>query len=530
MFTHSIRWRLQVWHGLLLLIVLVTFGCTAHYLVLDNRLRRVDQELQRRALPLAGMFGRGGGPGAGERSPGKFRPGDGPRSPGERGESKEGKPGEPRGEPRGEPPPSDGKRPDGRQGFGPDGPRGIFPGEFRPPGGMTSPFDELVASGYYIMAWSREGGELRRSTNAPPGVACPVIADVPDGTLARTRGEVREFALRTRSGSILLVGHDIASDLAELRRLAWALSLAGGGVLLFGLAGGWWLATRAIQPIEDISRTAVKIASGNLAERIRVADADNELGQLAHVLNRTFDRLQSAFARQAQFTADAAHELRTPIAVLISEAQTTLARERTPGEYREAVEEYLAVAQQMRRLTESLLDLSRFDAGQESLRSEELNLAQVVTDSAALVRPLAESRGVKIHCETVQATFHGDAQRLDQVVTNLLTNAICYNKPGGEVSARTRTDGGEALLEISDTGAGIVAEDLPHIFERFYRADKSRSRTEGHAGLGLAIVKAIVEAHGGNITVASEPGKGSTFTVRLPRQSSASAIKAPKAA
>ncbi|MBI3877027.1 MAG: HAMP domain-containing protein [Verrucomicrobia bacterium] len=526
MFIKSIRWRLQVWHGLLLLTVLITFGYTAHHLVLDNRLRRVDQELQRRALPLAGMFSRFGRPG--DRSPGRFRPGqnDGKRPSGERSEPGEAKPGEPREESR----PFDGKRPDGRQGFGPDGPRGLFFGEFRLPAGMTSPFDEMIASGYYFVAWSREGDELRRSTNAPPEVSLPDVADVPDGALARTRRESREIALRTRSGSIVLVGHDIAPDLAELRRLAWLLSLAGGGVLLLGLAGGWWLATRALRPFEYISRAAVKIAGGDLAERIQTTDAESELGQLARVLNNTFDRLQSAFARQAQFTADAAHELRTPIAVLISEAQTTLARERAPGEYREAVEEYLAVAQQMRRLTESLLDLSRFDAGQESLRREELDLAQVVADSIALVRPLAESRGVKIFCETSPAKCAADSQRLNQVVTNLLTNAICYNKTGGEVRVKTRAEGNEAFLEIADTGAGILAEDLPHVFERFYRADKSRTRAEGHAGLGLAIVKAILDAHGGGITVASEPGKGSTFTVRLPRNGRTFAANSKKTA
>lgn len=501
MFTHSLRWRLQVWHGLLLLIVLVTFGCTAYYLVLDNRLRRVDQELHHRALPLAGMFGRFGGQGWGERPPGKSRP----EEPGEPGNSK---PGEPR--------PPEGKRFEGRAVFSPDGPRGIFSGDFRLPPGMPSPFEDIVASGYYIVAWSREGEELRRSTNAPPDLSAPSLGDAPDGRLARTRGEFREFALRTRAGSLVLVGHDIAPDLAELRRLAWLLSLVGGSVLLLGLAGGWWLASRAIRPIEDISQTAVKIAGGNLAERIQVTDPDNELGRLAGVLNSTFARLEAAFAQQKQFTGDAAHELRTPLAVLISEAQTALTRERTPAEYREAVQECLAVAQQMRRLTESLLDLSRFDSGREQLAMQSVNLDVVVDDAVALVRPLAEQRGLKLLCSIRPALCHGDAQRLGQVVTNLLANAVSYNRPGGEIVVEVSPEANHAFLEVSDTGQGVAAEDLPHIFERFYRADKARTGSDGHAGLGLAICKTVVEAHRGTITVRSLPGVGSAFSVRLP--------------
>lgn len=505
MLTHSLRWRLQVWHGLLLLIVLVTFGCTAYYLVLDNRLRRVDQELQRRALPLAGMFGRFGGPGsAGERPPGSFRIFRDRVEPGDSA------PGEPR--------PPEGKRPEGRPGFGfgPDGARGSFSGEFRLPPDMPSPFEDAVASGYYIVAWSRAGEELRRSTNAPPELSAPELDPAADSSLARTRGEFREFALRTRSGSLVLVGHDIAPDLAELRRLAWLLSLVGGGVLLLGLAGGWWLAARAIRPIEDISQTAVKIAGGNLAERIQVTDSANELGRLAGVLNSTFARLEAAFAQQKQFTADAAHELRTPLAVLISEAQTTLAHERTPGEYREAVQECLAVAQQMRRLTESLLDLSRFDSGHETMEKKPVDLVALVSETLALVQPLAEQRGVRLAFDPEPATCLGDAQRLGQIATNLLTNAICHNHPGGEVRVRTAATASHVLLEVHDTGQGIAAEDLPHLFERFYRADKARTRSDGHAGLGLAICKAIVDAHGGTIAVTSQPGVGSTFAVRLP--------------
>jgi signal transduction histidine kinase len=240
------------------------------------------------------------------------------------------------------------------------------------------------------------------------------------------------------------------------------------------------------------------------------------LGRLAGVLNSTFARLEAAFAQQAQFTADASHDLRTPLAVIITEAQTALARERSAAEYRETLEGCLSTAQQMRRLTESLLELARFDAGQESMRREPFDLAQVARDCVELVRPLAARRGIKLDCELAAVQCQGDAERLSQVVTNLLTNAIQFNRDQGTIRVSLNANNSNAQLQVADTGEGIAAEDLPHIFERFYRADKSRSRAEGRNGLGLAICKAIVDAHGGSIGVTSQVGAGSTFTVKLP--------------
>jgi heavy metal sensor kinase len=268
--------------------------------------------------------------------------------------------------------------------------------------------------------------------------------------------------------------------------------------------------------VEDISATASRISAGNLSERISVPDADNELGRLAGVLNSTFARLEAAFAQQKQFTADASHELRTPLAVLISEAQTALARKRDAAEYRETVEACLDTAQQMRRLTESLLELARFDAGQEQIERSQLDLAETARGCIERLRPFAAERGIQIHCDLSPTQAFGNADRLTQVITNLLTNAIHYNKPNGEIRVSTQTENGVAILTVADTGQGIAPQDLPHVFERFYRADKSRSRAHGRFGLGLAICKAIVDADGGNIEVSSQLGSGTTFTVRLP--------------
>src|SRR5205807_2170018 len=249
-------------------------------------------------------------------------------------------------------------------------------------------------------------------------------------------------------------------------RFRWSILAAGGALLAAGLGGGWWLTSRAIRPIEDISAAATRISEGNLSERIANVDADNEIGRLAAVLNSTFARLEAAFAEQKQFTADASHELRTPLTVLITEMQTALRRERNTNEYRESFESCLETAQQMRRLTESLLQLARFDAGQENGVRTRVDLAERVLGCIRPLRAVAEQRGVRIHCDLGSAEVLGDPDRLSQLITNLVTNAIRYNKDKGELRMETRTANDSVTLSVSDTGVGIAAEDLPHIFDR----------------------------------------------------------------
>jgi len=170
----------------------------------------------------------------------------------------------------------------------------------------------------------------------------------------------------------------------------------------------------------------------------------------------------------------------------------------------------------MRRLLESLLELARLDAGQEPMKQLRFDLAGTVRDAIESVQPLAGERGIKIRSELPSLEIAGDPERLGQVITNLLSNAIYYNTDDGEVRVTVQPQNGSALIIVADTGRGISTEDLPHIFERFYRADKARTTVAGHTGLGLAISKAIVEAHGGNIEVTSQPQAGTTFAVRLP--------------
>ncbi len=520
MISNSIRWRLQAWHGLILVVVLAGFGFTAYHVARDNQLRRIDQDLGQRLMVLL-------------RPLPPDRPGD--RLP---GPPPQRRPDQPPGRPPYEPPDQFPGAPPGepREGRRFDSPDFLL--KLRDAVQQGGTLEASQTNTFYYVLWKADGSVLARSPGAPEDVPAPervgfaepqafperdAFAKGPPGNPgpamlpeARTRSQIRELFRFLPRGQCLLVGHSLAPDLAALRRLALWLTAAGAAVLLLGLAGGWWVATRAIRPIEAISGTAVKIAGGDLSQRISIADTDSELGRLAGVLNSTFARLEAAFAQQGRFTSDASHELRTPVSVILSQTQTALSRDRTSPEYREALEACQRAARRMKSLTESLLELARLDAGQEPLQRQPFDLSRVARDCVELVRPLAAERGIQIHSDLPSLECLGDAERLSQVVTNLLTNAIHFNRDQGEVRLAARIQEHAILLTVADTGQGISAEDLPHLFERFYRVDKSRSRVQGRSGLGLAICKAILDAHGGSIEVSSQPGLGSTFIVKMP--------------
>jgi len=505
MIANSIRTRLQLWYGLILVVVLTGFGVTAYELERGHLFGRINSELDRRANLLADAMHHSGGPGP-----------EGGRGPG--------------GGPGGEGPPFD--RPPQR-GFPGDGPPDGRPGGSPPvlqlPPQAAGLFDASDPNNFYFIMYGKEGGEVRRSTNAPPeplSFTGPTVVNPPPDDphpLGNRRppthtfviqGNRAEYKLDMPLGGSFVVGCTIAPELQALRLVALKLSVAGVVILGLGIGGGWWLATRAIRPIEDISAAAAKISAGDLAQRINLADTESELGRLATVLNSTFARLEAAFAQQQQFTSDAAHELRTPVTVMLTQTQLSLGRERSPAEYRQTLETCQRAAQRMRRLIESLLALARLDAGQEAMQHLKFDLATVIHDCADLVQPLAADRGVTVVLEASPLECVGDPERIAQVLTNLLTNAIHYNRPQGEVRVTSAVQDGIAIIIVRDNGTGIAPEDLPRVFERFYRSDKSR--TPGGHGLGLSICKAIIEAHSGSLEVASEVGVGTTFTVRLP--------------
>lgn len=498
MLIHSIRWRLLLWLAFLLILLLTGFGATVYQLQRTTFYDQLDDQLERRVIVL-NQGVRGGPPPEGRRPPPPPDHDDGPG----RFEKPPGKP------PRFGPPP-DGPG----TGRGPGG-RGERR-DFRLTADQEELFNHATADGFYYSVWSRDGTLLRRTANAPQDLGIPPHNGRDTSQHHRSRDAFREAYQFTELGDCVLAGRSLGPLNQSLGTLTWTLLAAGSGMLALGLGGGWWLASSAMRPVEQISAAARRIAAGQLSERIPSTQAGNELAQLAEVLNDTFSRLEGAFLRQKQFTADASHELRTPIAVMISEAQTILARERNTQEYRETIEANLAMAQQMRRLTESLLTLARLEAGHDEIRSASFDLRLAVQLAAERLRPLALERNITLSMSLGPLNCTGDADRLGQVITNLLSNAIYYNREAGQVRIATRTESGMGILTVCDTGQGIPSEDLPHIFERFYRADKARSRAEGHAGLGLAITKAIIDAHRGSIEVTSELGVGTTFTVRLP--------------
>jgi signal transduction histidine kinase len=494
----SIRWRLQLWLAFLLVCLLSGFGFTVYQLQRVSQVRQLDEELERRVAVISAAI-RGNPP----------KPGVPPASVEKLPENRElnGDSRHPHGTER----PLDARAFRG----GRKGPFG--PHDFPISEEISNLFNQDSTRAFYFIVWSRDGAIFKRSSNAPAEVPLPTrFGEMDTRTYARTRDEYREAFHFTELADCVLTGRSISTDLASMRRFKFLLLAAGGIVLGFGLGGGWSLTSRAMRPVDDISLAAMRISEGNLSERINVSDTDSELGRLAAVLNSTFARLEASFAQQMQFTADASHELRTPLAVIISEAQTTLARKRGGAEYRESIGVCLNAAQQMRRIAESLLQLARFDAGQEPMRPNALDLAENARVCVDRISPLSKERDIKIRCDLRRAETFGDADRVDQLVTNLLTNAIHYNKPNGDIVVTTGTENGDAVLRVTDNGQGIAAEAAGHVFERFYRVDKSRSRIEGRSGLGLAICKAIADSHGGSINVSSELGTGTTFIVRLP--------------
>ena len=495
MMFRSIKWSLQLWHGLILFLVLTGFGYTAFELQRTRELRRVDEQLQDR---LATMFAPIRPPrGEGFRRVGPQNTNDSTEGPRHFQHTEIRKSGVP------------GDRPfriplDDRL----RGPRPILPDELPPNFGNS---DFLESSDIYHVIWQRD---LRRqSINAPPELQRPPRGE-PSGP--RTRGIYREYLRFTPRGDVIVVGRPIATELAELKKLSLILLGTGTGILALGLVGGWFVATRAMRPIDSISSTALKISSGDLSQRIPQEETESELGRLVSVLNSTFTRLESSFAEQVRFTTDVSHELRTPVAVIVSQTQMALARDRSAPEYRETLEACQRAAQRMRGLIESLLQLARLDSGQEQFKREPFDLAHVARETIQLLETFARERGLQLVSNLGQAQTRGDAERISQVVLNLITNAIHYTPSGGSITVSTESENQFAILRVADTGIGIPAEDLPHLFDRFYRVDKSRSRDKGGSGLGLAISRAIVSAHSGSLEATSAPGQGATFTIRLP--------------
>jgi len=314
----------------------------------------------------------------------------------------------------------------------------------------------------------------------------------------------------------IVVGRPTAEVTEVLERFMNILIIAALTTLVLAGGGGFFLASRVLKPVERIRQTAEEIGESDLSRRIDTGSED-ELGRLASTLNQMIGRLEAAFSRQRQFTADASHELRTPLAIVQAESTLALRKKRTPDDYRKSLELISQEAGHMSAVVGKLLYLARIDAGKDQVNFERISLKKLLTELSSDIEVLAREKGIEFKLAPLEdLSIEGDRVKLEQLFLNLLGNAIRYTPSGGSISASIVREGRTAVIAIKDTGIGISKEHIPHLFERFYRVDKARSRAEGGAGLGLAICQHIAQVHKGKIEVESEVGKGSTFSVSLP--------------
>ncbi len=310
-------------------------------------------------------------------------------------------------------------------------------------------------------------------------------------TCRQRRGDIHEAYMLGPFGLGVVVGRSTLALQSQLHRTGLMLAATGAGVLLVGLLGGWLLSRRAVRPIITITHVAQNISASNLSRRIDITDFQSEFGTLAAVLNDTFARLEAAFQQQVRFTADASHELRTPLAVIHTHAQLALSRDRTAGEYKKSIATCLrASSSRMKSLVDSLAPPRQGRCRPPHPQSPAFETFQdIVEECIAMVVPLSTEKNIAIQADLQPVEITADAIRISQVIINLLTNAIRYNRTGGSVQVALKTDGKYAQLTVTDTGVGIPPEHQPHVFERFYRVDKARSREAGGSGLGLAIYR-----------------------------------------
>jgi heavy metal sensor kinase len=293
-------------------------------------------------------------------------------------------------------------------------------------------------------------------------------------------------------------------------------------LLLAAASIGFWLSRKALSPVDAITRTARTINATNLGDRLEKLTTGDELQRLSDTLNEMLARIEHAFIRVTQFTADASHELRTPVSLIRTEAEIALRRSRNDAEYREALRHILLEAERTSGLLEELLSLARADSGRETLRIVPVDLSPVVEEASERWQELMATRNLTFTREVTgqEITVLGDRLALQRLLTVLLDNAAKYTPAPGIVELRLEASGSSAFIRVRDSGIGIAQEEQSKIFERFYRVDKARSRDLGcsGAGIGLAIAQWIVQQHRGSIKVQSSPGEGSTFLVELPLQ------------
>lgn len=379
----------------------------------------------------------------------------------------------------------------------------------QPGGALLQIKDESGAWIFQSLAMQRYG------INVPgPGQSGQFSTSVQNGHSVRI---ITDSAVVKGRRYIVQVATDITSYDLVLQRLKWLLLISTPLAIGLALAGGYWLSSRALIPVRKITEAARSIGGDELSCRLDSPQTADELQFLAETLNAMLARIESSFKRMTQFTADASHELRTPVAIIRTTAEIALRQKRDEAAYQKSLQEILEEAECTSSLIDDLLTLARADSSTEQLALSPTNVAEGIEIAFSKTKFLASEKEVSVSLSFARRDgwIEGNQEALVRLFLVLFDNAIKYTPAGGQVSAVFDVVEGAAVFRIQDSGIGIPAQALPHIFERFYRADQTRSRKHGGFGLGLAIAKWIVDAHGAHIDVQSISGQGSVFTVEF---------------
>lgn len=336
---------------------------------------------------------------------------------------------------------------------------------------------------------------------------------------------VAETPLRIASQRIMVGGRpysvQVAAPIGEilesLQRFRWMLLIFIPVVVLASSAGGYLMSRRALKPVDEISAAARSISIQNLSERLTIPQTGDELQRLSETLNEMLTRLNDSVRRITQFTADASHELRAPVALIRTTAEFILGRRREPEQYEAAMKDVLVEAERTTHLLDSLLTLARGDSGMDSFDLIPMDMAEAAREAVEESAKFAAEKNLSVEFSMPDriAEIDGDPDAIRRLFVILIDNAVKYSNPGGNIRITVMAQGDSVQAAVADTGIGIARDDQARIFDRFWRVDKVRSRAAGGAGLGLSIARRIVDQHRGTIEVESEPGRGSTFRIRF---------------
>lgn len=334
------------------------------------------------------------------------------------------------------------------------------------------------------------------------------------------------FVIENRGSGLVQVAESYRHIQDVQRQLIALLGIGIPLTLLASSAGGWFLAASALDPIDRITRAARQISARDLHQRLKMDLPNDEVGRLAATFDQMLARLEDAFEQQKRFIADASHEMKTPLTILKGDVEVALARPRSPETYQETLENVNQTTDQLIALVQELLLLARADNQQSVLKLDYFNLAEMLTEQTASFMPKATKEEISLNVDVPGVlVIEGDRNKLSRLFMNLIDNALKYSRSGDTVMVNAAITNGQACVTIADTGPGIGPEHLPHLFDRFYRVDKARSRVSANgqtsgAGLGLSIVQWLAQAHGGRVEVDSTIDQGTTFTVWLPLKQS----------